>query len=193
MTDTNEREIEVKSRPPYRRPTPSYISQEIIDYFHSIHCKIGLRGAHSINAGRDDALGWRKIHLEELPKEIQTLFKDSFEVKDGWIYRADWVVCKRSFDADEAQKEQEEMQKQEMERPTYLLEDLEDRVSDLAKSTGGSPGIGVAMGILDHLPADQVLRSPADDAIGGKAAIIEGLADDHEDILKAVEERRKDK
>jgi hypothetical protein len=193
MTDTNEKEIEVKSRPPYRRPTPSYISQEIIDYFHSIECRIGLRGAHSINHGRDDALGWRRIRLDELPEEIQKLFMESFEIRDGCIYRADWVVCKRSFDADLAQKTEEEMQRLAMESPTYLLEELDDKVSGLAKSTGGSPGIGVALGILDHIPAEQVLRAPGDDAIGGKAAIIEGLTDDHEDILKAVEERRKDK
>jgi hypothetical protein len=191
MTDTNEREIEVKSRPPYRRPTPSYISQEIIDYFHSIECRIGLRGAHSINAGRDDALGWRKLILSELPKNIQKLFADSFDIRDGMIYRADWIVCKRSFEADQAQKAEEEMQKMEMESPTYLLEELEERTGDLARSTGGSPGIGVALGILDHLPAENVLRSPSDDTIGGKEALVEGLT--HEDVLKAVEERRKGK
>ena len=189
MTDTTDQEIEVKSRPPYRRPTPSYISQELIDYFHSINCKIGLRGAHSINSGRDDALGWRKIMLSELPKNIQQLFKDSFEIKEGAIFRADWVVCKRTFEADQQQKDEEEMAAAGVvfrQVPPYL-ENLEETTAQLK----GSPGIGAALGILDHLPAEQVLRSPSDDTIGGKAALIEGLA--HEDVLKAVEERRKDK
>ncbi len=179
-TDQAEKPITVTSRPPHSRPSQSYIPPEVIDYFHSKLHRIGLRARHDVMKAQDDATGWRDIRLSEQPERVKEMLKRIFTIENDLVYRGDWIVRERSFAAHEQQKAWQQAERDTYENADYVVDGLDDKISQLSKDHGGA-GVGVTIG-------DR--RSIKEDTIGGPDAVRAGVPMP-EDILRAVEERKK--
>ncbi len=177
--DQSEKPITVTSRPRAARPSASYLPTELIDYFHSKNYHIGLRARNNVMKGQDQAVGWRDIRFSEQPDRIQGLMKELFDIENDLIYRGDWIVRERTFSAQDEQRGWEDQMKANLESDDYFIRELDDKIGQLSRDGGGA-GEGVAF-------ADK--RSVRADVISGPDAVRAGLSPD--DVLKAIEERRK--
>lgn len=182
MSDVTDSEVQVEKRPIVARRSLSHLPLELIDYFHSRGRSVGLRARNEICGAADEAVGWQRVLVEDYPPDIQMVLKRTFRVENGYCYRGDWVLGERSFEARDEHRAMQQAIKDSIEAPDYTFRGFEGSISDLARSTGHSMGIGIASGTL---------RSPHEDAIGGPAVIDEGLTP--EDVKEAIKSMKNKK
>lgn len=176
--DQAEQPIRVTSRPRDPRPSISFIPPDIINFFHSTGHRLGLRARNDIVKGADDAADWRDVRLSEQPERVQEMLERAFSIKDDCVFRSDWILRIRSFEAHDREKEWQEEMRRQYERSDYFIEDLDASVGDLSASVGGPDG-GIAFGHKRSIRAD---------TIGGANAVRAGLTPD--EVLDFVRERK---